>query len=109
MAVSYSSGIEKPRTSSEGIDRHRINFDSNLRRWFGRNIGLWHSRRQYLFENEEAVNLDMFINVEKVSQSNPEFESYRFKWWCEDEKDFFIKEILSSRMPQTNITAKPSP
>ncbi len=91
MAISYSSGIGKPKSSSEGIDRLRINFDSNLRRWFCRNIGIWNSRRQYFFDDEKAVNLDMFINVEKLNQSNPEFECYRFKWWCEDEKDFFTK------------------
>ena len=91
MSISYSFGIGKPQNSSEGIDRLRINFDGNLRRWFGRNIGLWHSRRQYFFEDEEAINLDMFINIENLSQNDPEFESYRFRWWCEDEKDFFIK------------------
>ena len=26
-----------------------------------------------------------------INQKDSEFESYRFKWWCEDEKDFFIK------------------
>ena len=91
MAISYSSGIGNSTNSSEGIDRLRINFDSNLRRWFSRNIGLWHSRRQYFFDHEDAVNLDMFINVEKIIQSNSEFETYCFRWWCEDEKDFFIK------------------
>tara|TARA_Y100001968_G_scaffold70300_1_gene61440 strand:+ start:497 stop:1054 length:558 start_codon:yes stop_codon:yes gene_type:complete len=91
MAISYSSGMGKHRNSSEGIDRLRINFDSNLRRWFGRNIGLWHSRRQYFFDDEKAENLDMFLNVEKLSQNDPDFETYRFRWWSEDEKDFFIK------------------
>ena len=91
MAISYSSGIGMPINSSEGIDRLRINFDSNLRRWFSRNIGIWHSRRQYFFDDEKAENLDMFINVEKSSQTNPGFESYRFSWWCEEETDFFIK------------------
>ena len=91
MTISYSSGIGKPEHSSEGIDRLRINFDGNLRRWFGRNIGLWHSRRQYFFDDDKAENLDMFINIEKLSQNSPDFENYRFKWWCEDKKDFFIK------------------
>tara|TARA_B100000700_G_scaffold193584_1_gene213151 strand:- start:1646 stop:2203 length:558 start_codon:yes stop_codon:yes gene_type:complete len=91
MAISFSTGTGKPINSSDGLDRLRINFDSNLRRWFGRNIGLWHSRRQYFFDSEEAVNLDIFINVEKLNQSNPECESYRFSWHCKDKKDFFIK------------------
>ena len=91
MATSYSFGGGKTKNSSVGIDRLRIEFDSNLRRWFGRNIGLWHSRRQYFFEDEKAVNLEMYINVDKVIQSDPDSESYRFNWWCEDEKDFFLK------------------
>ena len=91
MAISFSSGIGKTKTSSVGIDRLRIDFDSNLRRWFGRNIGLWHSRRQYFFDDEKAINLEMYINVAKLIQSDPEFESYRFKWWCEDKTDFFVK------------------
>ena len=97
MAISYSSGIGKPKNSSVGIDRLRINFDGNLRRWFGRNIGLWNSKRQYFFDNEKALNLEMFINIEKLSQSNPEYESYRFKWWCEDEQEFFIKKPTYKR------------
>ena len=91
MAISYSSGIGKTKNSSVGIDRLRIDFDSNFRRWFGRNIGLWHSRRQYFFDDEKAINLEMYIDISKLIQSNSEYESYRFNWWCEDEKDFFIQ------------------
>ena len=91
MAISYSSGIGEAKQSSVGIDRLRIDFDSNLRRWFDRNIGLWHSKRQYFFDEEKAVNLEMYINVAKLIQSNSESQGYRFNWWCEDEKDFFIK------------------
>ena len=91
MAISYPSGSEKTKNTSVGIDRLRIDFDSNLRRWFDRNIGLWHSRRQYFFDEEKAINLDMYINVSKLIGCDSEFENYRFKWWCEDAKDFFIK------------------
>ncbi len=91
MAISYSSGMGRTTNSSVGIDRLRIDFDSNLKRWFFRNIGLWQSKRQYFFDEEKAVNLEMYINVSKLIQSNPEFESYRFKWWCDNKKDFFIK------------------
>jgi len=91
MAISHTSGIGRTTKSSVGIDRLRIDFDSSLRRWFGRNIGLWHSKRQYFFDEEKAINLEMYINVSKLNQGDSEFESYRFNWWCEDEKDFFIK------------------
>jgi len=91
MAISYSSGIGHTKNSPVGIDRLRIDFDSNLRRWFRRNIGLWHSKRQYFFNEEQAVNLEMYINIAKLNRGDTEVESYRFNWWCEDEKDFFIK------------------
>ena len=94
MSISYSSGNGKTTKSSVGIDRLRIDFDSNLRRWFGRNIGLWHSRRQYFFDEEKAVNLEMYVNVAKLIQSDSEFQSYRFNWCCEDEKDFFTKSPI---------------
>ena len=35
--------------------------------------------------------IDMYINVSKLIGCDSEFENYRFKWWCEDAKDFFIK------------------
>ena len=91
MAISYSSGLGRTKNSSVGIDRLRIDFDRNLRRWFDRNIGLWHSKRQYFFDEQKAINLEMYINVSKFNQRDAGFESYRFKWWCEDKKDFFKK------------------
>ena len=104
MAVSYSSGIGKTKDSSEGIDRLRIDFDSNLRRWFDRNIGLWNSKRQYFFDEEKAVNLEMYINIEKLIQNDSNFDSYRFRWWCEEEKDFFIKRPMYKK--EGEITAQ---
>ena len=91
MAISHTSSTGRTTKSSVGIDRLRIDFDSNLRRWFDRNIGLWHSKRQYFFDEEKAINLEMYINVAKLIKSDSGFESYHFKWWCEDKKDFFIK------------------
>ena len=37
MAISHSSGIGRTSSPSVGIDGLRIDFDSNLKRWFGRN------------------------------------------------------------------------
>ncbi len=35
--------------------------------------------------------LSLMARLLHSRQSNSEYESYRFNWWCEDEKDFFIK------------------
>ena len=104
MAISFSSGIGMTKNPSVGIDRLRIDFDSNLRRWFARNIGLWHSRRQYFFDKEKAVSLEMYIKVSRLVESDLNFESYKFRWWCEDEKDFFIKR--PKYKSQGEITAR---
>ena len=54
-------------SSSGDVERLRIDFDNNLRRWFGRNVGLWQSCRQYFFEEEDASTLEIFINIEKLT------------------------------------------
>ncbi len=103
MAISHSSGIAGTRNSSVGIDRLRIDFNSNLKRWFNRNIGLWHSKRQYFFDEEKAINLEMYINVSKLIHVDSETQRYRFNWWCEGEEDFFEKKPSYKR--EGEITA----
>ena len=41
-----------------------IQVDSNLRRWFSRNLGLWRSRRQYTFSDDQVLHLDMNLKME---------------------------------------------
>ena len=89
MAYSYLTAKWKPESPQVNSQRMRLNFDSNLRRWFGRNLGTWHSKRQYLFGDDEAIFLDMFIRVEKLTQEDPEYEKYRFSWWSEKDHEFF--------------------
>ena len=62
----------------------RINFDTNLRRWFSRNIGVWRSRRQYFFEQEDVLHLEMFISIEELKSNNEDGICYKFSWWCEN-------------------------
>ena len=41
-----------------------VSIDSNLKRWFSRNIGLWKSNRTYFLEEEKKTyNLCMYINI----------------------------------------------
>ena len=42
-----------------------IQIDSNLKRWFSRNLGLWKSNRTYFLEEErKTYNLCMYLNIE---------------------------------------------
>ena len=61
-----------------------INLNSNLRRWFSRNIGLWKSNRTYfLDEVQKTYILCMNIKIQAL-ESKHEWESqYKFTWYPE--------------------------
>ncbi len=61
-----------------------ISLNSNLKRWFSRNIGLWKSNRTYfLDEKMKTYNLCMFIKIES-QENKKEWEShYKFSWYPE--------------------------
>ena len=67
-----------------------VSIDSNLKRWFSRNIGLWKSNRTYFLEEErKTYNLCMYINIEAL-KNKKEWEShYKFNWYPEKEYNFF--------------------
>jgi len=69
--------------------RSRIQLDSNLKRWFGRNLGLWRSRRLYFFVDDEVLRLDMLVRVEIYSEASHGEAAYRLSWWPEESFDFF--------------------
>lgn len=75
----------------------RIQLDSNLRRWFARNLGLWRSRRVYFFLDEEPLRVDMMVRVEAYQEPVEGDAAYRFTWWPEQEFDFFEKKPTYSR------------
>ena len=67
----------------------RIQLDSSIRRWFSRNLGLWRSRRQYFFPDDEVLRVDMLLRVETFEDLAEVEPRYRFTWWPEKEYDFF--------------------
>jgi hypothetical protein len=69
-----------------------------LKRWFGRNLGLWRSRRLYFFGDAEVLRLDMLVRVEMYSEPSHGEAAYRLSWWPEESYDFFkIKPQYRSR------------
>ena len=52
--------------SGHVTDSPSIQVDSNLRRWFARNLGVWRSRRQYLFSDDQVMHLDMNLKMEAL-------------------------------------------
>ena len=67
-----------------------ISLNSNLRRWFSRNIGLWKSNRTYFLEDEKKkYNLCMYLKIEAL-KNKKEWEShYKFTWYPEKKYSFF--------------------
>ena len=53
-----------PSNARPGPADSRIQLDNTHRRWFNRNLGLWRSRRQYFFPDDEVLRLDMLLRVE---------------------------------------------
>ena len=67
-----------------------IYLNSNLKRWFSRNIGTWKSNRTYFIDEvQKTYNLCMFINIQTL-ESKSEWEShYKFNWYPEKKYNFF--------------------
>jgi hypothetical protein len=70
----------------------RIQLDSNLRRWFSRNLGLWRSRRLYYFADGDTLQVDMLLRVEAFSEPIEGEAAYRFTWWPEHDCEFFERK-----------------
>ena len=70
----------------------RIQLDTSLRRWFNRNLGLWRSRRQYFFPDDEVLRVDMLLRVETFVEPVHAEPRYRFTWWPEKDYDFFERK-----------------
>ena len=73
-----------------GNNLPEISLNSNLKRWFSRNIGFWKSHRSYfLDEVQKTYNLCMNINVQAL-ENECEWEShYKFNWYPEKKYKFF--------------------
>ena len=67
-----------------------ISLNSNLKRWFSRNIGLWKSNRTYfLNEVQKTYTLCMNINIQALENISEWESHYKFTWYPEKKYDFF--------------------
>ena len=67
-----------------------VSVDSNLKRWFTRNIGLWKSNRTYfLEESKKTYNLSMNIKIQALENINKWESHYKFNWYAEKNYAFF--------------------
>ena len=78
------------KLNSNPLNTPDIYLDSNLRRWFSRNIGLWKSQRTYfLEENNKTYNICMFLKIEALENKDPWQSHYKFSWYPEKKYTFF--------------------
>jgi len=82
--------INQKRNLNFGENPPEISLNSNLKRWFSRNIGLWKSNRTYFLEKSKKTHtLCMNLKIQAL-ESNSEWEShYKFTWYPEKKYNFF--------------------
>ena len=65
--------------NSGDYDSPEISLDSNLKRWFSRNIGLWRSNRTYFIEDvKKTYNLCMNINIQILENKKDLLNNFYF-------------------------------
>ena len=78
----FSAQNRVPLTGhASGLGSPSIQVDSNLRRWFSRNLGVWRSRRQYTFSDDCVLHVDMHLKMEAFAEPSAGESRYRFSWW----------------------------
>ena len=67
-----------------------INLNSNLKRWFSRNIGQWKSNRTYYLDQaQKTYNLCMNIDIQALKNKSEWESHYKFTWYPEKKYNFF--------------------
>ena len=105
----FSAQNRVPLTVPGGVSpRPTIEVDSNLRRWFGRNLGLWRSRRQYTFSDDQVLHLDMKLKMEAFAHPEAGESRYRFSWWSDqndqNSDEFFARKPWFEPVSYTHLT-----
>ena len=71
-------------------DSPEISLNSNLKRWFSRNIGCWKSNRAYfLNEQQKTYTLCMNLDIQALEYKSEWETHYKFNWYPEKKYDFF--------------------
>ena len=81
---------QKSNFNSGEYDSPQISINSNLKRWFSRNIGLWKSHRTYFLEEDsKTYNLCMNLKIEALVNKNEWESHFKFTWYPEKKYHFF--------------------
>ncbi|TGG92242.1 MAG: hypothetical protein ERJ67_06190 [Aphanocapsa feldmannii 277cV] len=70
------------RVSTQRPDgRGGYGLDRVMRRWFGRNLGLWSSKRRYDFRDGQSCMLEVILRIEAFKDPMKGDACYRFSWF----------------------------
>jgi len=84
-----------------------ININSNLKRWFSRNIGFWKSQRTYFLDEEQKnYNLCMNINIQALKNISEWESRYKFNWYPEKKYSFFEENPQYKERGEMNALLK---
>ena len=78
------------KLQSGPLDSPEVSINSNLKRWFQRNLGSWSSQRIYfLKEKNKNYNICMNLKIESLESKNAWESNYKFTWYPSDKYTFF--------------------
>ena len=85
VAINQNNNI-----NSQNLKSPDVSIDSNLRRWFSRNIGLWKSERSYFLDKKDKnYQICMNLRIESLKNKNAWESHYKFSWHPLKEYEFF--------------------
>ena len=73
-----------------GLDSPNLSLNSNLKRWFSRNIGLWKSERSYfMHKKNKKYNICMNLKIEGLTNKDEWKSHFKFSWSPSGKYEFF--------------------
>ena len=85
IVINKNNNIDIP-----GANSPNLSLNSNLKRWFSRNIGLWKSERTYFMQKKnKKYNICMNLKIEGLTNKDEWQSHYRFSWSPSDKYEFF--------------------
>ena len=85
VAINQSNNVD-----ISGLNSPNLSLNSNLKRWFSRNIGSWKSERSYFMKKKnKRYSICMNLKIESLESKNPWESHYKFTWNPSEKYSFF--------------------
>ncbi len=104
MSLSHIGARAISSPAENQLGPSRICLDSNLRRWFARNLGLWRSRGNYFFGEDESLFMETLLLFERIPDNLNNETNYRFSWKTEKGKNSLLNKTSSKGKGMIELT-----